>query len=107
MTSIEGYGRTVAAYSRAAQIGAAPEGPGSDAAAESAADFAAMVKTALGSSLAAGKTTEQASAAAVAGGGDIGHIVTAVAEAETTLQTMVAVRDRVIEAYKEILRMPI
>jgi flagellar hook-basal body complex protein FliE len=34
-------------------------------------------------------------------------VVTAVAEAEATLQTVVAVRERIIEAYKEILRMPI
>ena len=34
-------------------------------------------------------------------------MVTAVAEAEATLQTVVAVRERIIEAYKDILRMPI
>jgi len=33
--------------------------------------------------------------------------VTAVAESETALQTLVAVRDRVISAYEEIMRMPI
>ncbi|MCH7865437.1 MAG: flagellar hook-basal body complex protein FliE, partial [Proteobacteria bacterium] len=31
--------------------------------------------------------------------------VTAVAEAEVTLQTVVMVRDKVLEAYREILRM--
>jgi flagellar basal-body rod protein FlgB len=34
-------------------------------------------------------------------------VVTAVAESETAIQTMVAVRDKVIAAYEEILRMPI
>jgi flagellar hook-basal body complex protein FliE len=34
-------------------------------------------------------------------------VVTAVAEADLTLQTVVAVRDRVIEAYQNIMRMPI
>jgi len=29
-----------------------------------------------------------------------------VAEAETTLQTVVSVRDKVIEAYREVIRMP-
>jgi len=33
--------------------------------------------------------------------------VTALAEAESTLSTVVTVRDRVISAYQEILRMPI
>jgi len=31
----------------------------------------------------------------------------AVSEAELTLNTVVAVRDKVLEAYREILRMPI
>ena len=34
-------------------------------------------------------------------------VVTAVAESETAIQTMVAVRDKVIAAYEEILKMPI
>ncbi|QLH38423.1 MAG: flagellar hook-basal body complex protein FliE [Defluviicoccus sp.] len=34
-------------------------------------------------------------------------MVSAVAEAEATLQTVVAVRERIIDAYKEIMRMPI
>ena len=44
---------------------------------------------------------------AAAGKADVTDVVTAVAEAEVTLQTVVAVRDRVIQAYQEILRMPI
>ena len=34
-------------------------------------------------------------------------VVTAVAESETAIQTLVSVRDKVIAAYEEILRMPI
>ena len=34
-------------------------------------------------------------------------VVTAVAESETAMETLVAVRDRVISAYEEIMRMPI
>lgn len=41
------------------------------------------------------------------GGADVTSIVTAVAEAETAMQTLTAVRDRVIAAYEEIMRMPI
>ena len=44
---------------------------------------------------------------AVRGGADVTQVVTAVAEAETVLNTVMAVRDRVIAAYQEILRMPI
>jgi flagellar hook-basal body complex protein FliE len=50
---------------------------------------------------------EQKSAQAVAGQVDIRDVVMAVNNAEVTLQTAVAVRDKVIQAYQEIMRMPI
>jgi flagellar hook-basal body complex protein FliE len=34
-------------------------------------------------------------------------VVTAVAEAELTLQTVIAVRDKALDAYHDIIRMPI
>jgi flagellar hook-basal body complex protein FliE len=34
-------------------------------------------------------------------------VVTAVAETETAVQTLVSVRDKVIAAYEDILKMPI
>jgi flagellar hook-basal body complex protein FliE len=43
----------------------------------------------------------------VAGQGDLIDVVTAIGAAETALDTMVAVRDRVIGAYSEIMRMQI
>lgn len=55
----------------------------------------------------AGVAAEKLSVAAVAGKADINEVVTAVANAEVTLQTVVAVRDKVISAYQDILRMPI
>jgi flagellar hook-basal body complex protein FliE len=42
-----------------------------------------------------------------AGQGDIVNVVTAIAAAETQMETVMAVRDQVIQAYQEILRMPI
>lgn len=38
---------------------------------------------------------------------DLTDLVTAISSAELTLNTVVAVRDRVINAYQEIIRMPI
>jgi flagellar hook-basal body complex protein FliE len=69
--------------------------------------FADLVKSAIQEAARIGKTAEQASVAAVNDRADIGKVVTAVAEAELTLQTVITVRDRVIEAYREIMRMPI
>ena len=43
----------------------------------------------------------------VAGKADLTDVVTAVSEAETALNTVVAIRDRVISAYQDIIKMPI
>ncbi len=50
---------------------------------------------------------EKASAKAITGEADLADVVQAVTSAELTLQTVVAVRDRMISAYQEIMRMPI
>lgn len=42
-----------------------------------------------------------------AGKADITDVVTAVAETEVAVETLVSVRDKVISAYEEIFRMPI
>lgn len=51
--------------------------------------------------------SDKSVAAMTAGKADIVDVVTAVAETELTVQALVSVRDRVISAYQEILRMPI
>jgi flagellar hook-basal body complex protein FliE len=57
--------------------------------------------------IATGKAEEKQSMLAGAGQANITEVVTAVASAEVTLQAVTAVRDRVISAYQEIMRMPI
>ncbi len=52
-------------------------------------------------------TNEAVSLAAAAGKADMTDVLQAVTDAEMTLNTVVAVRDRVISAYKEIMNMPI
>jgi flagellar hook-basal body complex protein FliE len=44
---------------------------------------------------------------AVQGQGSLIDVVTAVSSAEASLETVMAVRDQVIQAYQEIMRMPI
>ncbi|MBR9973166.1 flagellar hook-basal body complex protein FliE [Magnetospirillum sp. J10] len=70
-------------------------------------DFASVLKDAAKMSVGALKEAEQQSAAAIAGKADIREVVAAVNNAELTLETVVTVRDKVINAYNEILRMPI
>jgi len=53
------------------------------------------------------KTSETVTAGAVTGSSDMIDVLQAVTEAETTLNTVVAIRDRLIQAYQEVMRMPI
>ncbi|MEQ9328995.1 MAG: flagellar hook-basal body complex protein FliE [Rhodospirillales bacterium] len=69
--------------------------------------FADMVKSAADDVIATNRNAEMQSAQAVQGTADLGQVVTAVASAELSLQTVVAVRDKVLEAYNEVLKMPV
>ncbi|HUG60310.1 MAG TPA: flagellar hook-basal body complex protein FliE [Methylomirabilota bacterium] len=70
-------------------------------------DFGAMVKDELKSVVEQGNAAEVKQADLMAGKADLIDVVTAVSETELALETMVSVRDRVISAYEEIMRMPI
>lgn len=69
--------------------------------------FGAMVENLVGGTADRLRTAEAASAKQVAGKGDLIDVVTAIGAAETALDTMVAVRDRVVGAYTDIMRMQI
>ncbi len=71
--------------------------------------FASMVSQVANNAVETGKAGEEASMAFATGQptANMVEMVTAVAETELALQTMVSVRDRVISAYEEIMRMPI
>ena len=43
----------------------------------------------------------------ISGESDLTDVVAAVNDAELTLQTITALRDRLVQAYQEIIRMPI
>lgn len=70
-------------------------------------DFAGALRAATETAVGSLRAGETESLKAAAGKADINEVVMAVSQAEITLQTVVAVRDRVIQAYQEILRMPI
>lgn len=70
-------------------------------------DFGALVRNAVGQAAQATQTAETQAMSMAAGQGDIVNVVTAIAAAETQMETVMAVRDQVIQAYQEILRMPI
>lgn len=69
--------------------------------------FSDLVAKAVESVAETGQIAEAKTTALADGKGDIVDLVTAVAETELAVQTLVTVRDRVISAYQEILNMPI
>jgi len=70
-------------------------------------NFGDMLRGQVNSMIDQGKATEAKQAGLMAGKADLVDVVTAVSETEVALDTMVSVRDRVISAYEEIMRMPI
>jgi flagellar hook-basal body complex protein FliE len=93
----------IAAYANAGKIAgaglAAPDAGGDS--------FSALLKRAAGDAVGALKEGEAQSLQAVAGKADLTAVTAAVNNAEITLQAVVAVRDRVIQAYQDISKMPI
>ena len=69
--------------------------------------FGNALTTALQGVVDLGHTADAQSAAAIAGTGDITQVVTAVNRAELALQSTTAIRDRVVQAYQDIMKMPI
>lgn len=75
--------------------------------AQAEGSFGALLKDALGAVVEAGRKSDAQAQAAAAGKANIVDVVTAVAETEVAIDALVAVRDRVITAYEEIMKMPI
>src|SRR5687767_7633175 len=69
--------------------------------------FGSMLKDVVGGLAEAGRKTDVQAQAMATGKANVVDVVTAVAETEVAIETLVAVRDRVIQAYEEIMRMPI
>jgi len=70
-------------------------------------NFFDMVADAGRAAIKTGKTEEVTSMKGMAKEAELTDVVTAVSNAELTLQTVVTIRDRVIQAYQDIIRMPI
>ena len=70
-------------------------------------DFSKMVEQAIDATTASLKTSDAAAASVAAGDANLVDVVTAVSAAEVSLEAALSVRNRIIEAYQDILRMPI
>jgi flagellar hook-basal body complex protein FliE len=90
------------AYGRIARAG-----PSAASTADASKSFGAAITQALGQSIQTGHTADDQAMKAISGGGNLTDVVTALSHAEMTLQTATAIRDRVVQAYQDIMKMPI
>jgi flagellar hook-basal body complex protein FliE len=70
-------------------------------------NFGALLKDAMDGVASAGRKSDVQTQAVASGKANVVDVVTAVAEAETAVSALVAVRDNVIQSYQEIMRMTI
>ena len=96
-------GQAAALYQNASKIATDSVSSGN----EDKVSFGSLLRSGIEEVVDTQKKSETISAAAVTGKADITDVVKATNEAEITLQTMVAVRDKIIAAYQDIMRMPI
>ncbi|HVI49876.1 MAG TPA: flagellar hook-basal body complex protein FliE [Candidatus Sulfotelmatobacter sp.] len=103
--AINSIADAISAYSNASKSfgTSTPADAGNDGAVGS--DFASLLKSGTEAAINSGKKSEELSKQAITGKADIPEVVAAVSNAELTLQTVVAVRDKVVSAYNDILKM--
>jgi flagellar hook-basal body complex protein FliE len=94
----------VNAYANAARLTSGAAG-GSSAA--GASDFTSLLKDAMREVEAIGQKSDTQSRALATGKSNMIDVVTAVSETQVAIDAVVAVRDRVIAAYQDIMKMPI
>ena len=96
-----------AAYQAMSKIGTSAATSGASSAAPTGAGFGDFLTGAMKDAVGTMKAGKQMAAQQVAGKADVVNVVSAVNQAEMTLDTVVAVRDKVIQAYQSIMQMPI
>ena len=69
--------------------------------------FSALVQDAVGSVLETGRKSDAQTVAMASGKANVMDVVTAVAETDVAVSTLVSVRDKVIQAYEDIMKMSI
>lgn len=71
------------------------------------ASFAETLKAAAGTTVSAIRESEATAMQAMQGGANMQEVVQATVTAELAIESAVAVRNKMIESYQEIMRMPI
>ena len=94
-------------HAAAASAARAYDRTASSSASDGADGFGATLRHALEGAVDSGRQADALAMKAAGGDGNITDVVAAVSKAELALQTTVAIRDRVVQAYQDIMRMPI
>lgn len=99
----------LAAKAYAAAQAQTPGGPDPGEAAKmgGAPNFGEMLNGVLSDTIQQSRQAESQIVAGVQGKTDLVNVVTAISSAETSLQTVMAVRDQVIAAYQQVMQMQI
>lgn len=103
MDAANAYGQAI----KSLQGGAAVSREGADGFAAGSSAFSSLVNESLGEVKASTANLELTSAQSLTGQADLVDVATAVSNAEMAVETVVTVRDKVIGAYNDILKMPI
>jgi flagellar hook-basal body complex protein FliE len=103
------YNAAATAYDKAAKLVTQSAAPIQEAVTPPAQtpDFARLLTDNLQSLIDSGRDSEQKSMDLMNGKGNVVDVVTAISQTEMAVESVVTVRDRVISAYEEIMRMPI
>jgi len=96
-----------AAYQSVAKMGGSAAGTTAASPADPASSFGNFLSNAIKDSADTIRNGEKLATQHLAGRADIVDVVNAVNQAEITLNTVVAVRDKVVAAYQSIMNMPI
>lgn len=101
------FSNAINAYNAAAKAVTNPDSMRSTQEVGAGSDFASMVRDSLKEARDLGLEAEHMQMKAINGDADIRDVVLAVSNAELALDTVTTVRDRIMTAYQEILKMSI
>lgn len=89
------------------RAGKSMSGATTDGAKEASHGFSDMVSTATSNAMNTVRAADEVGKAGLAGKANLQHVIEATMAMESTVKVTVALRDQVVTAYQEILRMPV
>ncbi len=101
------FNAVAAAYSNASRLISEPGKAAAGPAGGGTPDFGKLLAEGVQGVIDTGRASDKLSLDLVNGNANVVDVVTAISQTELAMESMVAVRDKVISAYEEIMRMPI